>query len=79
MTVVELEDCKRGAVRGRRPNTTQTLNVVPCGIHELVSFEWLRHAFEALDNPEDIHLAITSDDASLVYYKISRGIVKPPV
>jgi len=34
-------------------------------------------AFAELSSPQEIYLAITSDDASLVYYKISDGIVKP--
>ncbi|KAJ7274094.1 tRNA intron endonuclease [Mycena rebaudengoi] len=36
-------------------------------------------AFTLLSDPPEIYLAITSDDASLVYYKISRGFVKPQV
>jgi tRNA-splicing endonuclease subunit Sen15 len=39
----------------------------------------LKAAFELLSNPPEIFLAITSQDASIVYYKISLGIVKPPV
>jgi tRNA-splicing endonuclease subunit Sen15, fungi type len=35
-------------------------------------------AFSGLQNPAEIYLAITSDDSSIVYYKISSGIVKPP-
>ncbi|PPQ73160.1 hypothetical protein CVT26_014826 [Gymnopilus dilepis] len=30
-------------------------------------------------NPPFIYLAITTQDASIVYYKLSQGIVKPPV
>ena len=39
----------------------------------------LQDAFKLLSNPPEIYLGITSDDASIVYYKISQGIVKPPV
>lgn len=39
----------------------------------------LQDAFKDLKNPKEMYLAITSEDASIVYYKISQGIVKPPV
>lgn len=39
----------------------------------------LQTAFDVLLNPAELYLAITSEDASIVYYKISLGIVKPPV
>lgn len=39
----------------------------------------LQTAFKELDNPPEIYVAITSEDASIVYYKLSLGIVKPLV
>ncbi|KAJ7098177.1 tRNA intron endonuclease [Mycena belliarum] len=39
----------------------------------------LKTAFTQLSDPPEIYLAITSDDASIVYYKLSRGIVKPQI
>lgn len=36
-------------------------------------------AFEELGKPPQIYLAINSEDSSIVYYKLSPGIVKPPV
>jgi hypothetical protein len=39
----------------------------------------LQDAFKELQHPKEIYLAITTEDASIVYYKISQGIVKPPV
>lgn len=39
----------------------------------------LQNAFKDLQNPKELYLAITTEDASVVYYKISQGIVKPPV
>jgi len=77
--VVELETCQRGAIKGRKHDTETTLHVVPCTLAETVSFSWLKSAFEGLSNPPEIYLAITSEDSSIVYYKISLGIVKPPV
>jgi tRNA-splicing endonuclease subunit Sen15 len=43
------------------------------------SFIRIQDAFTSLSRPKEIYLAITSEDASLVYYKLSDGIVKPPV
>ena len=44
----------------------------------------IRDAFAALDNqladpPETLFVAICSEDSSIVYYKISKGIMKPQV
>ncbi|KAF4598987.1 hypothetical protein EYR38_007400 [Pleurotus pulmonarius] len=77
--VLDLEPCSRAAIRGRRPNAERTLNVVPCALSELISLEWLENAFVSLANPPEVYLAITTEDSSIVYYKISRGIVKPPL
>ncbi|KAF9013127.1 tRNA intron endonuclease [Cyathus striatus] len=77
--VVDLPECGRGAIKGRKRDTETTLYVVPCSLAETVSFSWLQTAFKLLAEPEEIYLAVTSEDASIVYYKISLGIVKPPV
>ncbi|KAF8895574.1 tRNA intron endonuclease, partial [Infundibulicybe gibba] len=78
--VVDLVECTRGLSKGadRRPCNT-LLYVVPCSLAETASFSWLTAAFSSLSNPPELYLAVTSDDASIVYYKISLGIVKPPV
>ncbi|KAH9949854.1 tRNA intron endonuclease [Amylocystis lapponica] len=39
----------------------------------------LQNAFEELNKPPQVYLAINSEDSSIVYYKISPGIVKPPI
>jgi len=77
--VIDLQGCSRGAIKGRKPNTETFLHVVPCSLAETISFGWLQQAFSLLSDPPEIYLAITSEDASIVYYKISLGIVKPPV
>jgi len=77
--VLDLASCSRGAVRGCRPQTEEKMCVVPCSLAESLSTSWLHDAFKGLENPKEIFLAITSEDASIVYYKISNGIVKPPV
>jgi hypothetical protein len=48
-------------------------------LHSLKLFDRLQDAFKELQHPKEIYLAITTEDASIVYYKISQGIVKPPV
>jgi len=77
--VLDLASCSRGAVKGRRPQTEETLCVVPCSLAESLSISWLQAAFKELQHPKEIYLAIATDDSSIVYYKISQGIVKPPV
>lgn len=81
LEVVDLGDhCLRGAVRGRRPtfdNPDTILSVVPCSLAETVSLAFLQQAFSALSDPPEIYLAVNAEDSSIVYYKISAGIVKP--
>ncbi|KAF8965128.1 tRNA intron endonuclease [Flammula alnicola] len=94
--VIDLESCSRGAIKGKKAGTEETLYVVPCALAETLSFAWLQDAFAQLfpkpssadtsetNTPADsttpfLYLAITSQDASIVYYKLSKGIVKPPV
>jgi tRNA-splicing endonuclease subunit Sen15 len=76
---LELPGCSRGALRGTRPGVEEASFVVPCAMHEQLSAKWIRAAFEDLDNPDALYIAIVTEDSSLVYYKLSRGIVKPPV
>lgn len=78
----DLPACGRGALHGRRPHVDADATphfVVPCALSEKLSAEWIRDAFKELGNPEAIYVAITSDDSSLVYYKLTRGIAKPPL
>ncbi|KAF8560040.1 hypothetical protein OG21DRAFT_1473543 [Imleria badia] len=87
--VLELSKCGRGAIKGLRPSLTageppSTCVVVPCGLAESLSTSWIRGAFAALDDqladaPETLFVAICSDDSSIVYYKITKGIMKPQV
>lgn len=75
---VDLPACARGALRGTRPGAERPSFVVPCALHERLSAEWMRAVFEGLGT-EEVYVAIGAEDSSLVYYKLSRGIVKPPV
>ncbi|KLO11916.1 hypothetical protein SCHPADRAFT_830281, partial [Schizopora paradoxa] len=80
LTVIDLPECKRGALRGCRPNTKDNLFVVPCSMSETLSTSWyVTHALKALDEPDGIYLAISTEDSSIVYYRISRGFAKPPL
>jgi tRNA-splicing endonuclease subunit Sen15, fungi type len=78
---IDLAPCSRGALKGYRPNAANDdlLFVVPCSLAETLSAAWIRAAFSGLGSPELLYLAIASEDSSVVYYKISQGIVKPPL
>ncbi|KAJ3797560.1 tRNA intron endonuclease [Lentinula aff. detonsa] len=71
--VIDLGDCRRGALRGKRPKTAtdpeSLLHVIPCSLAESISIAWYRQ----------LYLAVVSDDSSIVYYKLSPGIVKPSI
>ncbi|KAH9841486.1 tRNA intron endonuclease [Rhodofomes roseus] len=79
LEVVDLTSCSRGALKGRRPKVEAVLCVIPCSLAESLSIAWLHDAFGELGSPPHIYLAINTEDSSIVYYKISPGIVKPPV
>ena len=51
----------------------------PMGHSLTVKLRRLHDAFRELGSPPQIYLAINTDDSSIVYYKISSGIVKPTV
>ncbi|KAI0346051.1 hypothetical protein BDW22DRAFT_943248 [Trametopsis cervina] len=79
LEVLDVPACSRGAFRGRRPNTTDVLYVIPCSLSESLSISWFHKAFEDLGKPPHVYLAINAEDSNIVYYKLSPGIVKPPV
>jgi len=79
LEVVDLPKCGRCGFRGRRPENPCVRVVVPCSLAETISMSWLKSAFEEMDSPEEVFLAICADDSSIVYYKLSAGINKPPV
>ncbi|KAF8651922.1 hypothetical protein AX16_004567 [Volvariella volvacea WC 439] len=75
--LIEVEACKRAVINGKKGGSESVSFVVPCSLAEIISFEWLMDVFTALPSTEEIFLAITSEDASIVYYKISKDIIKP--
>ncbi|ETW81871.1 hypothetical protein HETIRDRAFT_317965 [Heterobasidion irregulare TC 32-1] len=79
LEVVDLSFCQRVGFRGVRPEMDTRSYVVPCSLAEVLSMSWMQSAFEAFGEPQELYLAITSDDSSLVYYKLSLGMTKPPV
>ncbi|OSD01654.1 hypothetical protein PYCCODRAFT_1478383 [Trametes coccinea BRFM310] len=79
LEVIEIPGCSRCALRGRRPNAEDLLSVVPCSLSESLSTDWIRTTFQDLGGPPHVYLAINTEDSSIVYYKISPGIVKPPL
>ncbi|KAI1796013.1 tRNA intron endonuclease [Ganoderma leucocontextum] len=79
LELIELPRCSRCAIRGRRPQSGHLLHVVPCSLSESLSTDWIRTTFDELEGPPDVYLAINTEDSSIVYYKISPGIVKPPL
>ncbi|KAH9160667.1 tRNA intron endonuclease [Lactarius sanguifluus] len=54
-------------------------SVVPCSLTESLSMSWLRSAFSGFEPHEELFLAISAEDSSIVYYKLSMGITKPPL
>ncbi|KAM5539021.1 hypothetical protein V8D89_007244 [Ganoderma adspersum] len=79
LELIELPGCSRSAIRGRRPQSGDLLHVVPCSLSESLSTNWIRTTFRELQGPPHVYLAINTEDSSIVYYKISPGIVKPPL
>ncbi|KAL4073312.1 tRNA intron endonuclease [Scleroderma yunnanense] len=84
--LVDLSECQRAAIRGLRPSSDSgdppsTCIVIPYPLTESISTSWFRAAFSGLGEtpPKEIFIAICAEDSSTVYYKISKGIVKPPV
>ncbi|KDR82933.1 hypothetical protein GALMADRAFT_88728 [Galerina marginata CBS 339.88] len=73
--VVDLESCSRGAIKGKKRDTQEILYVVPCSLSETLNFAC---GTSEVTSPY-LYIAITSQDASIVYYKLSQGIVKPTV
>jgi tRNA-splicing endonuclease subunit Sen15, fungi type len=92
--LVDLPECGRGAMVGFRPKITITESsigeddavedkerayVVPCTLTETLSMAWVHKVFDGLPGAEVFYLAIAAEDSSVVYYKLSKGIIKPPL
>ncbi|KAI6044902.1 tRNA intron endonuclease [Pisolithus marmoratus] len=84
--LVDLPNCQRAAIKGLRPSSDgdeppSMCVVLPCSLAESLSTSYFGAAFASLGErtPKQIYLAICADDSSTVYYKISKGIVKPSI
>lgn len=88
ISIVDIPGLKRSAIRGDVPAPAETSEeksdpqsrvVVPCTLSENLSIEWINTVFDTVvPPPTEIYLGIVSDDSSIVYYKLSKGMVKPP-
>lgn len=84
--LIDLSDCQRAAIKGLRPSTDSgepptACVVLPCALAEPISTSHFGAAFTSLGEraPKELYLAICAEDSSIVYYKISKGIVKPSI
>jgi len=76
--VLELPQSQRVALKGIRPETNASHIIVPCSLSESLSMTWVTNVFKELNDTPDLYLGILSEDSSVVYYRLSSGIVKPP-
>ncbi|KAF8531260.1 tRNA intron endonuclease [Gautieria morchelliformis] len=78
LETLALPTCGRIVLKGTRPETKTVHIIMPCNLTESLSLNWLSSVFGELVETSEIYLAIVSDDSSIVYYRVSKGIVKPP-
>jgi len=80
---VQIDDvplAQRAVISGRRNHDEPLRVVAPCSLTENLSIEWLNKIFDNHSPPpSEVWIGIVGDDSSLVYYKLSKGIVKPPM
>ncbi|KAF8272823.1 tRNA intron endonuclease [Lactarius quietus] len=80
LELVDLPTCERCGFQGHRPENKNSLAyVVPCSLAESLSMSWLKSAFSGFGHVGELFLAINAEDSSIVYYKLSMGITKPPL
>ncbi|KAG6333245.1 hypothetical protein ID866_5840, partial [Astraeus odoratus] len=84
--LVDIPECGRAAIKGLRPSSDSggspcNCIVLPCSLAESISTSWFGAAFSSLgeSTQKEIFLAVCADDSSTVYYKISKGIMKPSI
>lgn len=83
VTIEDIPELNRVAVRGKKDPSEPSKLVVPCSLAEDLSIGWITQVFESRSPKEPslaaIWVGIVADDSSLVYYKLSKGIIKPPM
>ncbi|KAF9648031.1 hypothetical protein BDM02DRAFT_3097127 [Thelephora ganbajun] len=75
--VLDLQTCSRPALRGIRPGSDVSVYVLPCWLSENLTMSLVHGAFEDMGGVTEFYMAITAEDSSIVYYKLSKGLVKP--
>ncbi|EJD34173.1 hypothetical protein AURDEDRAFT_176774 [Auricularia subglabra TFB-10046 SS5] len=85
---VELPNAGRVVVKGKRPKTARRNNdearldnmqyVLPCPLADSLFLAGFGAVFRELEGVSEVHVGICSDDSPVVYYRLSRRIVKPP-
>jgi len=80
VTVSDVALAQRAVISGRKSTDDALKVVAPCSLSENLSIEWLNTIFNNhIPSPNEIWVGIVGDDSSLVYYQLSKGIVKPPM
>ncbi|KAG4105037.1 hypothetical protein H8356DRAFT_1635929 [Neocallimastix lanati (nom. inval.)] len=74
---IDLELLKTIAFEVRNPKEDSNSIVISMGLNETWSIENLNEIFQDLKNVSSIVCAILSPDSSIVYYRISKGMVPP--
>ncbi|KAF8339968.1 tRNA intron endonuclease [Cantharellus anzutake] len=78
--VKDISEAGRAVISGKISAEDISRVVVPCSLAETFTIDWLKKLYiHCSPQTREFLLAIVSDDSSLVYYKISKGIVKPPM
>jgi len=77
IVAIDLPSAGRMAFRGKRPTSEGFSIAVPCNLNESLSPEWLSFAFKDLISEEVFYLSISDNESTIVYYKISKGLLKP--
>ncbi|KZT50459.1 hypothetical protein CALCODRAFT_504710 [Calocera cornea HHB12733] len=80
LEIIDVPQSGRGVIRGVKPKEELPKLVVPCDLNESLSLGWLSAVFDSISpTPVEVYLGIVSSDSSIVYYRLSKGIVKPPM
>jgi len=78
--VKDITEVGRIVISGKKSTDDNCRVIVPCSLTETFTIDWLKQIYTHHTPPiTEFWLAIVSDDSSFVYYKMSRGIVKPPM
>jgi len=76
----DITEVGRAVISGKKSADGISRVIVPCSLTETFTIDWLKQIYTHYTPPiTEFWLAIVSDDSSLVYYKMSRGIIKPPM